>query len=67
MVGPLTRFPTFREGPSMARKKATKKPKAAQRKITVGSYSRSFNAAKLPPRGQKGRFRKRGPAQTKLF
>lgn len=51
----------------MARKKATKKPKAAQRKITVGSYSRSFNAAKLPPRGQKGRFRKRGPAQTKLF
>lgn len=67
MVAPSTQSHSFHGGPSMARKKAAKTPKPAQRKITVGSYSRRFNAAKLPPRGQKGRFRKRGPAQTKLF
>lgn len=64
MVGPSTPFLTFHGGPSMARKK---KSKAPQRKVKVASYSRGFNAAKLPPRGQKGRFRRRGPAQTKLF
>lgn len=50
------------------RVKAPKAPKAPKTTVSVKPYTRSFSAAKLPPRADDGRFRpKRRTAQVSMF
>ena len=50
------------------RVKAPKAPKAPKTTVSVKPYTRSFSAAKLPPRADDGRFRpKWRTAQVSMF
>lgn len=49
----------------MSKEKKKTAPKKSPTKIAVKAYNRSFNAAKLPPRTQRGRFTRR--RQGELF